>query len=119
VPPTATSSSPPSLTQSDCYFWDAALALTERPIPLWLSPLVLMGGAVAAAAPALSQNTSRDDRQVCLVFSSGMLVAASSALVPALINEGHYRAYRSALNGLSLAPLGPQGSAGMTLTGSF
>jgi hypothetical protein len=108
-----------SFSDDDLRAAEAELALTERPIPLWLSPLVLMGGAVAAAAPALSPSTSRDDRQVCLVFSSGMLVAASSALVPALINEGHYRAYRRALNGLSLAPLGPQGSAGMTLAGSF
>lgn len=96
------------------------LALTERPIPLWVSPLVLIGGSLAAAAPAVVKSTSGDDRAVCLVFSSAMLVGASSALVSALVSErGGYRAYRDALSGARLAPLGPQGSAGVTLVGSF
>jgi hypothetical protein len=109
-----------SLSNQDLREIEGELALTERPIPLWVSPLVLTGGAIAAAAPALAESTSSDDRAVCLVFSSGMLVGASSALVSALMSErGGYRGYREGLRGMGLAPVGPRGSAGVTLVGSF
>ena len=95
-------------------------ALTVRPVPRWVFPLVMMGGGVAAAAPALASGTSHDDRQLALLFSSLMFVAAASSLAPALSgSQSGYRAYLRALKGMQLAPIGPVGSAGLTLRANF
>ncbi|MFC1643071.1 hypothetical protein ACFL5O_10380, partial [Myxococcota bacterium] len=109
-----------SLSSKELREMEQSLALTERPIPRWVFPLVLFAGGTAAAAPALVKGTSDGDRQGVMLFSSIMLIGAVSGVATALTTQGTgYPAYVEALRKVRLAPLGPNGTAGVSLSGVF
>jgi len=93
------------------------LALTERPIPRWVSPLVLALGAAVAATPIFAKGASADDKAVSAVMVSSMLFASGAGFAAGALYEPPYRGYLLGLRGLHWVPLGPSGSAGLTLSG--
>jgi hypothetical protein len=94
------------------------LALTVRPIPRWVSPAVLALGASVAATPVFSKGASADDKAVATVVPSSMLFASGVGFAASFIKPA-YRGYLLDLRRWDLAPFGPVGSVGLTLSGAL
>jgi hypothetical protein len=94
-------------------------AKTERPVPSWVLPGILAVGALTAASPAVFAKTV-EDKQYALLMGSLLFTPGVVGLAFSLFaNRQGYEGYRSALEKLQLAPVGPRGTAGVTLSVSF
>lgn len=91
----------------------------RRPIPGWLYGLSLAAGGVVAFTPVFSSETSQPDRKLAIGFGVAMFGGGVYTPTLALLGTDGYTQYSTALRRLDLLPIGPAGSAGLSLAGAF
>ncbi|MGK3990128.1 hypothetical protein WME99_44200 [Sorangium sp. So ce136] len=91
---------------------------TEPAIPRWAIFLPVALGGVAAAAPALDPELPAEERMTSAIFG---LLNATWSLAAMFEPEHPVQAYQRDLRraGLRVAPSGPAGTAGLTVSGKF
>ncbi len=106
---------PDSLSPEELRQMERDFALTLRPVPRWVHPTLLFTGSVIAGLPALDSRNSKDDRVMAMLLSSILMGPALIGIALHVGREEPYNAYLNALRNVHLAPLGPNGSAGLSL----
>jgi hypothetical protein len=91
----------------------------EGPLPRWSYGAMLLTAAVVAASPGFVDSTSRSDRKFAYIGGGLLALQGGLALTTALTAPRQYDEYRHALGKVNLAPVGPEGSLGLSLSGSF
>jgi|SRR6185369_9864592 len=93
------------------------LAHTTRPLR-FVSPVVYLAGVAGMTIAATRAHESQDAAQMATAFGIVYSTLATTQLIVALVPSAG-RSYERALRDVRLAPIGPQGSAGLTVLWRF
>lgn len=91
----------------------------QRPIPRWAYGASQMLSGVVAMSPAWLDATSARDRRAAYGFGALLLSQGALSFTLSLTVPSPYDRYIDALGTLELSPVGPDGSLGFSLGGTF
>jgi hypothetical protein len=93
--------------------------LQESPIPRWSYGATHLLAGVVAVSPAFVSSTSQDDRELAYLAGGVLAMQSALAFTFAATAPKRYDDYLRALSSVQLAPVGPDGSLGVSLSGRF